>query len=380
MSKPSNQKFKNFFIHLSHSFRRIGNHIKYSTILFYRSKLTIFLFIIYPIILLLLFGSIFVEQRSMIYELQVQDNDSSPLSLELINDLDNTNFLDLKFIDNSVNPKEYLKQYNKYACLVIPTNWHTNSLIYPISNVTLIVTPYSSNADRVIHIIEKTINEFNIKNSGGASLVNVETEVFYFETIQYIDFFLPGIIGVIIMNTGIIGIITRQLHFKKIGILKKFSTMPLTRLEYVLAELLWQFIIAFLVTLLSIFTSWIVFDFSWHSVNAMLLPIIIIGVILFTGLGLLISQLIKNPNNSLLFGMIITIPMLFFSGIFFDVTNNTSLRILSKFSPLTFIVEALRSSMITGNYANAGLNIGIALGIGIVAITFGVLLTKWEKN
>ncbi|HUT81664.1 MAG TPA: ABC transporter permease [Candidatus Bathyarchaeia archaeon] len=380
MTKRSNQKFKNFFIHIGHSFRRIGNQIKFSSILFYRSKLTIFLFIIFPIILLLLFGSIFVDRRSMIYDLELQDNDSSPLSIELINDLENTGFLNLNFIDSTENPKEYMQQNNKYACLIIPSNWHQNSLIYPMSNVTLIVTPYSSSAERVIHIVEKTINEFNIKKNNTISLVNVETEVFHSETISYIDFFLPGIIGVIIMNTGIIGTITRHLHFKKIGVLRKFSTTPMTRIEYVSAELIWQFIIAFFVTLLSIFTSWIVFDFSWYSVNAMLLPIVMIGVILFTGLGLLISQLIRNPNNSLLFGMIVTVPMLFLSGIFFDVTNNTSLRILSKFSPLTFIVEALRSSMITRNYANAGINIGIALAIGAVAITLGVILTKWEKN
>ncbi|NHJ86987.1 MAG: hypothetical protein FK734_16110, partial [Asgard group archaeon] len=145
MSKKADQKFKNFFIHIRHSLRRIGNQLKFSTILLYRSKLTIFLFIIFPIILLLLFGSIFVERRTLIYDLEVQDNDSSPLSIELINDLENTGFLNLNYIESSVIPEEYLQQNNKYACLIIPENWHENSLIYAMSNVTLVVATYSPN-------------------------------------------------------------------------------------------------------------------------------------------------------------------------------------------------------------------------------------------
>ncbi|MHA1212463.1 MAG: ABC transporter permease, partial [Candidatus Heimdallarchaeota archaeon] len=211
-------------------------------------------------------------------------------------------------------------------------------------------------------------------------VVDLETEDFSSENISYIDFFLPGIIGVIIMNTGIIGTIMRQVHLQKIGVLRKFTTTPLTRIEYVSAELIWQFMIAFIATLLSVLTAWGVFGYSWFSFNIMILPIVIVGVVLFSGLGLLLSQIVRSRNNALIVGAMITIPMFFLSGIFFDISNSKVLIILSKFSPLTFIVDALRASMITGNYSEAGINIAIALGIGIVAIVIGTIFTRWERD
>jgi len=72
-----------------HSIRRIGNHLHYSFRLFYRSKLTVFIFVIFPIILLLLFGSIFAKQGFVNYELTVQNNDNSPYSQEFIRILEN---------------------------------------------------------------------------------------------------------------------------------------------------------------------------------------------------------------------------------------------------------------------------------------------------
>ncbi len=380
--KLGGRKILNFFIHLSHSFRRIGNHINASFRLFYRSRITVFLLLFYPIILLLLFGSIFAKHDIYSFNLEVQDNDNTTISEELIQNLTAIDILEINRLSSDVNPKEYLQENGLYACLVIPENWTLNSYnpSFSSSNVTLIIDPYSSSGQSVAHIVMKTIKNFNIQQNGSIPRVNVETENFYSDTISYIDFFLPGIIGITIMNAGILVTISRQVHFKQSGLFRKFATTPLTRWEYVSAEITWQFLLAFIATTLTVFTAWLVFGFSWGSFSVLIIPIILVGVVLFSGLGLLISQIIRNPKNSLVIGTLITIPMLFLSGVFFDVSGVKALRIISKFSPLTFIVEALRSSMITRDIGNAWMNIGIAFGIGIVAIVIGVFLTKWESD
>lgn len=377
MSKQKKEQIKILLKRFSHSLRRINNHLHYSFRLFYRSKFTIFVFVIFPIILLLLFGSIFVKQGFINYELTVQNNDESPLSNELIRLLENES-LAIDSVNETINPVEYMQQNNKVICLLIPVDWYENSLIYSRSNVTLIVDPYSQRAQRIEHIVKKVMNEFNIQQNNTIPLVNIELISFYSGEINYIDFFMPGIIGVIVMMTGILGTIIRQVHFKKIGILRKFATTPLTRVEYLSAELIWQFLVTSVSTILIVFTSWVIFDFSWNSFNILLLPILIVGVMLFTGIGLIISRLVKE--NALLFGTLITIPMFFLSGVYFDVYGVKYLYIISRFSPLTYIVEALRSSMITSSYSNAGINIGISLAIGIVVLIIGVILTHWEKD
>ncbi|MHA1555748.1 MAG: ABC transporter permease [Candidatus Heimdallarchaeota archaeon] len=376
------QKIINFFTHLSNSFRRIRNHIGVSIRLFYRSPGSIFLLVIYPMILLLLFGSIFATEDVFTFHLEVQDNDGTLFSEGLIQELDNQGILDIHRLDTSVDPKEYLQENNLHSCLVIPLNWTTNSYNPTItsSNVTLIIDPNSNVASRVANIVLKTVKGYSLSISGEEPPVGITEVNFYSDSISYIDFFIPGIIGVIIMNTGILGVINRQVHFKKSGLFRKLATTPITRWEYATAEIGWQYLIAFFTTLLAFLVAWAVFSFSWGSFDELIPVILFVGVLAFSGIGLIISQLVRNPNNTLAVGTLVTLPMMFLSGIFFDISGIKALVIISKFSPLTYIVEALRSSMINRNFSYAWLNIGIAFAIGMTAFVVGVFLTQWNQD
>lgn len=376
------QKIINFFIHLRNSFRRIRNHIGISIRLFYRSPGSIFLLIIYPMILLLLFGSIFATEDVFTFHLEVQDNDGTEFSEGLIQELDDQDILNIHRLGTTIDPKEYLQENNLHSCLVIPLNWTANSYNPTIatSNVTLILDPNSDIARRVAHIVLKTIKDYSLSISGEEPLIGITEVNFYSDTVSYIDFFIPGIVGVIIMNTGILGVINRQVHFKKSGLFRKLATTPITRWEYAAAEIGWQYLISFFTTILAFLVAWIVFSFSWASFDELIPVIIFVGVLVFSGIGLIISQLVRNPNNTLAIGTIVTIPMIFLSGIFFDISGIQALVIISKFSPLTYIVEALRSSMINRNFSYAWLNIGIAFAIGLTAFIVGVFLTQWNQD
>lgn len=376
------QKIVNFFIHLKNSFRRIFNHIGASIRLFVRSPASIFLLIIYPMILLLLFGSIYANEDVFTFHLEVQDFDGTQFSEGLIQDLDNQDILEVHQLATNIDPKIYLQENSLHSCLVIPVNWTASS--YDIgsgtTNVTLILDPNSNNARRVADIVIKTVKDYSLAISDEEPLIGIIEENFVSDAVSYIDFFIPGIIGVIIMNTGILGVINRQVFFKSTGLFRKLATTPITRWEYATAEIGWQYIIAFITTLLAILLAWIVFSFSWASFDELVPLILFVGVLVFSGIGLLISQLVRNPNNALAIGYLVTLPMFFLSGIFFDISGIPALVVISKFSPLTYIVEALRNSMINRNFNYAWANIGIAFAIGITALVVGVFLTKWDSD
>ncbi|MFW9922776.1 MAG: ABC transporter permease, partial [Candidatus Thorarchaeota archaeon] len=374
--------FKSFFSHLRHSLRRIGNHLFASLKLFYRSPVTVFLLIIFPIILLLLFGSIFAHQTSFIYQLEVQDKDITFFSEGFVQSLENNEFLEVNRLDITIDPKEYLQENGLHACLIIPANWTANRFnpLITTSNVTLIVDPNSYTAKRVVEIVSSSLRNYDLENSLEEPLVLIDIEDFYSNTLSYIDFFLPGIIGIIILNTGILGTLNRQIHFRNSGLFRKLATTPITRWEYVTAEILWQFSIAFITTLLAILTAWIAFGFSWLAFDPLILLILLVGVIVFSGIGLLLSQLLRKSNVALGIGTLITIPFLFLSGVFFDISGIKFLSVISKFSPLTFIVDALRASMITNNISFAWANIGISFAIGALTFILGVFLTQWDSD
>ena len=341
-----------------------------------------FLLIIYPMILLLLFGSIFANEDAFSFQLEVQDHDGTSFSEGLIQDLDDQDILDVHRLATNIDPYDYLQENNLHSCLIIPQNWTINSYdpLVETTNVTLIIDPNSDNARRVADIVLKAVKDYSLTISGEEPLIGIIEENFYSDTVSYIDFFIPGIIGVIIMNTGILGVINRHIHFKRTGLFRKLATTPITRWEYATAEFGWQYVIAFITTVLTILLAWIVFSFSWASFDELLPVILFVGVLVFSGLGLLISQLVRNPNNAFAIGMVITIPMLFLSGVFFDISGFPVLVVLSKISPLTYTVEALRNAMINRNFALAWANIGISFAIGITAFVVGVFLTQWDSD
>lgn len=368
-----------FFKHLSHSARRIANHIDVSFREFSRSPVTILLLIVLPILLLLLFGSIFATEDVYSYHLEVQDRDNTVLSEQLIQELIAEDILEVHRLSLGVNPKDYLQQNDFHSCMVIPTNWAADSIVGQ-ANVTLIIDPLSESARRVVDVVRKTIHNFNLNQTASEPIINVIEEDFSRETTSYIDFFIPGVVGISIMLTGILGTINRQVNYNISGLFRKIATTPMTRWEYVSAEVIWQFLIAFFSTLMIILTAWAAFSFSWTSFNFLIIPIVIVGVMVFSGIGLIISQLVKNPNTAFAIGTLITIPMLFLSGVFFDISGVKSMVIISNFSPLTYVVEALRASMITRNYSLAGLYIGLGFALGLISIIIGVFLTKWDRD
>ncbi|MHA1243025.1 MAG: ABC transporter permease [Candidatus Heimdallarchaeota archaeon] len=377
--KKIGSNIASFFKHLGHSFRRIGNHIGVSFREFSRSPVTILLLIVFPILLLLLFGSIFASEDLYSYHLEVQDYDNSSISELLIQKLIAEEILDVHRLSTGINPRVYLQQNDLHSCMVIPVNWAADSILDK-ANVTLIINPLSESARRVVDTVRQIILNFNFNQTSVEPIIEIDVVSFSQETTSYIDFFIPGVVGITIMLTGILGTINRQVNYNISGLFRKIATTPMTRWEYVSAEVIWQFLIAFFSTLLIILTAWAAFSFSWTSFSFLIIPIVIVGVMVFSGIGLIISQLVKNPNVAFAIGTLITIPMLFLSGVFFDISGVRAMVIISNFSPLTYVVEALRASMITGNYSLAGLYIGLGFVLGLISILIGVFLTKWDRD
>jgi ABC-2 type transport system permease protein len=56
------------------------------------------------------------------------------------------------------------------------------------------------------------------------------------------------------------------------------------------------------------------------------------------------------------------------------------LQYLTKISPLTYLSEGLRSSMITGNTGDAVIDLVIVAGLGILLFGVGVALFNWKED
>jgi len=78
---------------------------------------------------------------------------------------------------------------------------------------------------------------------------------------------------------------------------------------------------------------------------------------------------------------VITFPLMFVSGTFIPVENMPwFLQYLAKISPLTYLCDCLRSSMITGNSGDAATDLAIIAVIGMVLFGLGAATFNWKED
>ena len=200
------------------------------------------------------------------------------------------------------------------------------------------------------------------------------------EQIRYVDWVIPGVLGMNMMFSALFGVGYVIVRYRKNGVLKRLKATPLTSFEFLAAQIvsrLWLIVI--IVALVYLSTDLIV-DFRMYGSYLNLLLILVIGTITLISLGLLVAARISNEEfaNGLL--NLISWPMLFLSGVWFSLEGlNPYIQKLSLLFPLTHVTEAARAIMIDG----AGLidvagNLVALIFMTVVFLAIGSYAFRWE--
>ena len=197
---------------------------------------------------------------------------------------------------------------------------------------------------------------------------------------RYIDFLIPGLLGMNLMSAGMwgIGYIVVEMRTKKL--LKRLVATPMSR-----AQFLWSFVVMralFLLLEMPVLLGFARLVFGVRIVGsiALLLGVSLIGALAFAGIGLLVAARAQNTQTVTGLINLVMLPMFVASGVFFSTARfpdavQPFLRVL----PLTALNDGLRAVMIDG----AGVT-GIAgqialLGVTTAATFFAALrLFRWR--
>ncbi|HTY91765.1 MAG TPA: ABC transporter permease [Methanocella sp.] len=363
---------------------RIVSDVKYSLIAYFRNKGALFWTLIFPIILFLLMGYLFGGQSGPL-ELYYQDSDGSQLSHSFVGALNQTGVFDLR--DGAgMDLAQSLKDGKISAYIVIPSGFEKSAMAAKagsnVSNAGLEVyyDKSKSTSGIVISVIEQVVNGMNMALAGARNVIPVTSQDVTTSSMSFVAFLLPGIIGMTIMSSAVNGTVSTTARNKATGVFRKLATTPISRLEWNAAKIINQTIILMLSISISLIVAWLVFGIV-PNINAVSVLMIIFGSAVFSGLGMLITTFVKDVDSAENAASAITFPLMFVSGSFISVDSMPwFLRYLADVSPLTYLNNGLRSSMITGNYGDAVMNLIIVAILGIILFVVGVSLLKWKED
>jgi ABC-2 type transport system permease protein len=352
---------------------------------FYRERSTVFFTFAFPIILVLVFGTIFTKPEHQNFDLPVQDNSHDEASARLLEGLATNHAFNIIPVPLDVDPTVYAREHKLNLLLVIPKDYewlHRQRVVKRDGlawvPLTYIHDPSSTSVNTKIQLLNTIVAAANQRYTGMTAFITLVPVSILPGTYRFIEFFVPGIIAMAIMTSSLSNALNMNAELRQKGILRKLATTPITRVDWLVSSMLYQLILSVLSTVAILVVAYAAFDVRLH-VGPLLPLIVIVEVIAFVGIGMLLTPFAKEAESASAVANAFLFPMMFLSGTFFPVEMMPHfLQTFARLLPLYYVNEALRAAMVFADKAAALRSLGVIAGFATVAFIAGAFMTRWS--
>jgi ABC-2 type transport system permease protein len=353
---------------------RITTDIKYSLKQFFRNKQSVFFAFVFPLLFLVLAWFLFGSQSGP-QTLYYSDADGSQASDAFIASLNSTAGLSLA--DGSgMDLAQMLRDGQISAYVEIPKGFGSNATGVELK---LYYDRSRSASSGIVSVVQHAVNEVNMRYGGANDTVLLDPVSVATSGTSYAEFLLPGILGIAIMGSAVDTTVSFVARLRATGVFRKLALTPMKRFEWNISRVVTGTIIVLFSVAVSLAVSWLAFGVV-PGINLVSVLLVLAGSVLFVGLGMIIAYLVKG-NESANAALTITLPLIFISGSLVPADQLPwFLQGLATISPLTYLNDGLRSGMITGNMADAWMNLAIVGALAIVFFGIGVVVLKWRDD
>jgi ABC-type multidrug transport system permease subunit len=197
---------------------------------------------------------------------------------------------------------------------------------------------------------------------------------------RYIDFVVPGLLGMNIMGGGIWGLGFSIVEARRRNLLKRLVSTPMRRAHYLASFLFSRFVFLILEVAVLVGSAALFFDVPVRGSLLQLFVVCLLAALAFGGLGLLIASRARTMEGVSGLMNLTMMPMWVLSGVFFSSANfPQAAQPFIKALPLTATIDALRSTMLQGAGWGA-----VAPQIAVIALwlvatfTLALRLFRWR--
>ncbi|MCW8825669.1 MAG: ABC transporter permease [Gammaproteobacteria bacterium] len=198
--------------------------------------------------------------------------------------------------------------------------------------------------------------------------------------IRYIDWLIPGVLGMNMMFSALFGIGFVIVRYRKNGVLKRLKGTPLSTTEFLLAQIVSRLFLIMAVSILVFIGCDLILDFAMFGSYWLLFLVLILGALSLISLGLLVAARLKSDEVASGVANAISIPMMLLSGVWFSLEGAPEwIATFAKLLPLTHVVDAARAIMLDGaGVMEISLQLTTLLLMTLLFLFIGVKLFRWD--
>lgn len=351
----------------------------------FRDKVAIFFVFLFPMIFLFVFGSIFGGSGDDVsFRIGLLNQSESKFSSDFVGQVKDNDIFE---VDNEVTSidqaKEKMNRGQIDATVILPESFgevkqgqqHPSGqlqILYGQSNQTAGTTLAS-----VMEGIFKEINQQFVKSD---TPFTVKAESTATAGLTQFDYTFTGLLGFTLLSLGVFGPTSVFPRLKQRGVLRRYQLTTIKVWQYFVANVLSNAFVGLLAVAMMFVAALLIFDLNMRGNYLNLAVVVLLGVTLLFGIGLAIGGWARTENQAAPLAQIVTLPMMFLSGVFFPTFLMPELlQNITAFIPLTPIVDALRL-IVTENASlfDLGPQLAIMMGWLVVIYVIAFKVFRWE--
>jgi ABC-2 type transport system permease protein len=194
-----------------------------------------------------------------------------------------------------------------------------------------------------------------------------------------IDISIPAYTAMIIATTGLLGLTITMSAYRENGILRRLRTTPISPFIVLAAQVIVLFLMTSFGMILLILAGKLVYHMRFEGNVLSVLAGFMLCSLSFFALGFVLAGLMPTARTAQVVGMVLLYPMLFLSGAGFpsELLPET-IKKVSAFLPLTYVVNLLRGLWIGEAWGRHLLDVTVLVGILVLGVVISIFTFRWE--
>lgn len=333
---------------------------------FYREPAAVFWVYIFPLLMAVALGIAFRERPVERITVDVREDVGSP---EAVAAMKQRLAADDQFDVHGVTGDEWVKRLR---------SGKTNLVIAPATQGGYELWDDPNRAETVLarHAVESAIR----KPASEGKAPRLDERHLSETGNRYIDFLLPGLLGMNLMGGGIwgVGFVLADMRVRKL--LKRFLATPMRRRDFMLSIMFSRMLFTIPEVLVLLLFGWLVFGVKNQGSVAALVFLIAFGAASFAGLGLLVASRAKTIETVSGLMNMVMLPMWLLSGVFFSSERfPEAVQPIIKALPLTAMNDALRAVMLEGkSLTELPFELGVLAVWGFIPFAVALKIFRWR--